>query len=250
MSNPTKVTPLYEGTFSVGLDKVFHRISRSDNAAKGALKISLNPILLQHNGANMLLDAGLGDFGAESHVPVMIRNLQELDLEPEDISHIFLSHLHFDHIGGLATRESGFWELVFPDATIWLSEKEWNKLRSRPQDDHDREQYLDFIETHAVLKFVSDGDSPIDGVSCREIGGHTEFSLAWFFDFGSADKYLNAGDVMNTKGALTRKYAAKYDFDGKASQSRRDELIEYANEHGYKILAYHDNHEPVITLDK
>ena len=66
--------------------------------------------------------------------------------------------------------------------------------------------------------------------------------------FGEKHRYLNAGDVMNTKGALSRKYAAKYDFDGKASQRKRDELIDYARQHGYKILAYHDNRENIIEV--
>lgn len=244
----TTVIPLYEGTFSVGTDKIFHRIGRDEAAAKGALKISLNPVLLRHNGVNMLLDSGLGDFGAESHVPVMIENLEKQGLQPEDIHHIFLSHLHFDHIGGLATRENGYWELVFPEATIYLSRAEWEKLHTIGFEDDNREQYIQFLEVHGDFQFVEDGDEPIDGVRCEVIGGHTEFSLAWYFDFGDGHRYLNAGDVMNTKGAITRKYAAKYDFDGKASQRKRDELIVYAQENGYKILTYHDNREVVTSV--
>ncbi|MCC5927521.1 MAG: MBL fold metallo-hydrolase [Bacteroidetes bacterium] len=244
----TIVTPLYEGTFSVGTDKIFHRISRDEPAAKGALKISLNPILFQHKGVNMLLDSGLGDFGAESHVPVMIDNLANKGLNPDDVHHIFLSHLHFDHIGGLATRENGYWELVFPESTIYLSRSEWDKLHAIGFDDDDKEQYIHYLETHANFHFVENNDEPLQGVRCEVIGGHTEFSLAWYFDFDAAHRYLNAGDVMNTKGAITRKYAAKYDFDGKASQRKRDELLAYAKEHGYKVLAYHDNREPIISL--
>ncbi|KPP97024.1 MAG: Metal-dependent hydrolases of the beta-lactamase superfamily II [Bacteroidetes bacterium HLUCCA01] len=248
MTPKTEVIPLYEGTFSVGTDKIFHRINREEPARKGALRIALNPFLIRHNGVAMLLDTGLGDFGAESHIPVTIENLQNHGAEPDDIRHIFLSHLHFDHIGGMATRENGFWELVYPQATIYLSRKEWDKLHRIGIEEPDREQYLQFLEVHANLHFVDDGDSPLEGVRCTCIGGHTEFSLAWFFDFGEKHRYLNAGDVMNTKGALSRKYAAKYDFDGKASQRKRDELIDYARQHGYKILAYHDNRENIIEV--
>jgi len=184
----------------------------------------------------------------KSHIPVTIENLQNHGAEPDDIRHIFLSHLHFDHIGGMATRENGFWELVYPQATIYLSRKEWDKLHRIGIEEPDREQYLQFLEVHANLHFVDDGDSPLEGVRCTCIGGHTEFSLAWFFDFGEKHRYLNAGDVMNSKGALSRKYAAKYDFDGKASQRKRDELIDYARQHGYKILAYHDNRENIIEV--
>lgn len=244
----SRVIPLYEGTFSVGTDKVFHRIERDASAAKGALKISLNPFLIQHQGTNMMLDSGLGDFGAESHIPVTLANLNNEGVEAEDIEHIFLSHLHFDHIGGLATRENGFWELVYPEATIYLSKAEWTKLHEIGFKEVENEQYIQFLEVHARLHFVEDGDEPVEGIRCEIIGGHTEFSMAWYFDLADDHRYLNAGDVMNTKGAITKKYAAKYDFDGKASQRKRDELIDFAREHGYKILAYHDNREPIITL--
>jgi len=245
----TTVTSLYEGTFSVGSDKIFHRIERDGAAEKGALKISLNPFLIIHNGVHMLLDSGLGDFGAESHIPVTLSNLDKNGVQPDDIRHIFLSHLHFDHIGGLATRENGYWELVYPEATIHLSKDEWDKLHRIGIDEVEREQYLQFLEVHADFNFVEDGDSPLDGVRCELIGGHTEFSLAWFFDFGDGHRYLNAGDVMNTRGAITRKYAAKYDFDGKASQRKRDELIAFAREHNFKVLAYHDNRDTIVTVD-
>ncbi|MEX0823795.1 MAG: hypothetical protein WD008_05360, partial [Balneolaceae bacterium] len=54
------VIPLYEGTFSVGLDKKFNRINRNDTPKKGALKLSINPFLIKDGNRNILFDAGLG----------------------------------------------------------------------------------------------------------------------------------------------------------------------------------------------
>lgn len=246
MAKPA-IYPLYLGTFSVGLDKRFIRIARNEDAAKGALRISMNPILILHNDRVILIDCGLGDFGEESHIPYLMDLLSKHNLTSEDVTDIFLSHLHFDHIGGLASKDNGFWELTFPDARVWLSGEEWKKLKSLKQDDPNQEQFLDFVDVHADLHPVKDGDTPFDGVTIRVIGGHTEFSLAIMFNLDGV-RMLNAGDVMGTKGHINRKFAAKYDFDGKKSQQRRDELIAMAYDEDYIILAYHDNDMPVFRI--
>lgn len=247
MGREPKVFALYGGTFSVGLDKKFVPIGPDEDAAKGALRISLNPFLILHEDRVMLLDTGLGDFGEESQIPVLSENLEKHGFTFDDITDVFLSHLHFDHIGGLAHCRNGFWQLTFPDARVWLSGEEWNKLLSLEQKETDKEQFLHYIDVHADLNPVHDGDRPFEGVFVRVIGGHTEFSLAWFFQFGGL-KMLNAGDVIGTKSSLNRKYSAKYDFDGKKSQEVRDELSQLAKEEGFTILAYHDSKSPIFSL--
>lgn len=241
------IHPLYLGTFSVGLDKKFIRIDRNEPAAKASLKISLNPFLIKHDNKLIMVDCGLGDFGEESHIPFLIDKLSENGVSPEEITDVFLSHLHFDHIGGLAHKQNGYWELTFPNAKIWLSGQEWHKLLSLGQSESEKEQFLQFIEIHADLNYVNDGDKPFKGAEIRVIGGHTEFSLAILFNLGGL-RILNAGDVIGTKGHLTRKFAAKYDFDGKKSQQIRDELTAMAFEENYIILAFHDNETPVLKI--
>ncbi|HET6528617.1 MAG TPA: MBL fold metallo-hydrolase, partial [Balneolaceae bacterium] len=133
--NTTKTTahPLYEGTFSVGLDKKFNRIGRNDPPAKGALKISINPFLIQSGDKNILFDVGIGDFGEDTSTDIIKENLAKHGLSEYDITDIFASHLHYDHIGGLAGRSSGFWELTFPDANLWVSKNGWQKMTTKDE---------------------------------------------------------------------------------------------------------------------
>lgn len=241
------VKPLYLGTFSVGLDKRFNRISRDQEAEKGALKLSMNPFLVRFDDKIALIDAGLGELDHESHIPALLEAIEAESLSPDDITDVFVSHQHFDHIGGLANRQSGFWDLTFPNAKIWLSEQEWNKLKGMEQKNPLKEQFIAYLDVHADLNYVNDGDTPYPGVTARVIGGHTEFHLAWMFNFDNA-RFFNAGDVLGTKGAVNRRYVAKYDFDGKRSQAMRDELVGMAWEEKYHILAYHDTDIPLFRI--
>ncbi len=247
-SKNTFAALLYEGTFSVGLDKKFVSIGREDPPAKGALKLSLNPVLIHTPKRNYLFDCGIGEFGEETGPDVIRENLEEHDLTEFDITDIFLSHLHYDHIGGLAHRENGYWELTFPEAKVWVSKKGWDKVIAQPEYyDEEKTAFISFIDAKADLHFLNEKDQPYPELSVWKIGGHTEFHQALLFDDGD-HKYLQAGDVIGTKGAINRKYAAKYDFAPKVSQQQREDLSKLAFEKGYTILAYHEDRHPFFKL--
>lgn len=240
--------PLYEGTFSVGLDKKFNRIDRDDPPAKGALKISLNPFLITGRDRNYLFDVGIGDFGEDTGTDTIKENLSKFGLTEYEITDIFASHLHYDHIGGLAGKSSGYWELTFPEARLWVSGKGWQKVLNQDEYyDEEKSEFIHFLDAKANLEFLEDTDHPYDDISVKKIGGHTEFSQVLIYDSGK-QKYLMAGDVLATRGEVNRNFAAKYDFDAKQSMKMRKELTRKAYEEGYTILGYHDSHHPLFQL--
>lgn len=244
----TYASALYEGTFSVGLDKKFVRIARDEKAAKGALKISLNPFLIRTPDRNILFDCGIGIFGEETGPEIIRENLDDHGLTEFDITDIFASHLHYDHIGGLAHKENGYWELTFPDAKLWVSEKGWEKATAMdPYYDDEKTEFLHFLDARADLHFLKEEDQPLPEIQVRKIGGHTEYHQVLLFDNGE-EKYMQAGDVIATKGQVNRKFAAKYDFDPDTSMEQREKLTKLAFEEGYTILGYHDDKKPIFKL--
>ncbi|MEO1021615.1 MAG: MBL fold metallo-hydrolase [Bacteroidota bacterium] len=247
---PGKTTAhaLYEGTFSVGLDKKFNRIPRDGNAAKGALKISLNPFLILSEKRIYLFDCGIGEFGEQTGPHVIREHLENQGLTEFDVTDVFLSHLHYDHIGGLAHKENGFWELTFPDANVWASKAGWEKVVAKDlYYDEEKTEFIAFLDAKANLHFLSEEDQPYPEIRVEKIGGHTEFHQVILFDNGK-EKFMQAGDVIATKSQVNRKFAAKYDFDPEESQRQRSRLGKLAFEEGFTILAYHDDHSPIFDL--
>jgi glyoxylase-like metal-dependent hydrolase (beta-lactamase superfamily II) len=247
--NPVKVTPLYEGTFSVGIDYIFRRIDRADAPYKGALKLSINPFLVENGNQVVLFDAGLGDlFGEETSIRTILENLESQSVSDYEITDIFISHLHFDHMGGLANRENGYWEITFPEAKIRVSEKGWKKLYSViDEQEEEKRDFFHFLDSHGDIEFLSDGDSPVEHFRTETIGGHTEFHQVLYFENGE-NRYLMAGDVIGTRGTINRTYAAKYDFNPEQSMKAREKLQKLSYEQGHAIMAYHETDHPIFRL--
>ncbi len=244
----TFVKAFNEGVFSVGLDKKFVRIGQDDPPAKGALKISLNPFLIHTDDKVLMFDVGIGEFGEDTGPEIICEYLHDLGLTEHDITDIFLSHLHYDHIGGLANRAHGYWELTFPSAKIWVSKAGWNKVVNKDlYYDDEKTEFIQFLNARADFQFLEEEDQPYPEIKTWTIGGHTEFHQVLLFDNGE-QKYMQAGDVIATANQVNRKFAAKYDFDPKASMEQREKLSKLAFDEGYTILGFHDDKHPVFKL--
>ena len=242
------IIPLYCGTFSVGLDKKFHPVERTANADKGALKLSINPFLIQFEGHNVLIDPGLGEFGVGTSEIEMHSQLQQHGLSEYDITDVICSHLHYDHIGGLANRNNGYWELSVPEARVWVSEQEWDKaMRMDVFYDEEKTEFLSFINARANLNFLAAKDHPIEGIRTETMGGHTEFSQLILGDINGVS-FLMAGDVLASRSHVNRKFKAKYDFDPDRAADLRGDLAKMAYDEGRWILAFHSNTGPVFKL--
>lgn len=242
------VFPLYEGTFSVGLDKKFNPIGRDDSPAKGALKISLNPFLIKAENGNYIIDPGIGSFGIDTSTETLKKHLSKHNLAVSDISDVFTSHLHYDHIGGLADKRGDEWQLTFPDAKVWVSKQGWQKaMNMEVYYDEEKTEFIHFVNENASLRFIEDENHPCECVKSKTIGGHTEFSQLLTIEKGD-QKYLMAGDVLATKGEVNRKFAAKYDRDPKKSMRLRKEITQRAYKENFIIMAYHDSHHPLLKL--
>jgi glyoxylase-like metal-dependent hydrolase (beta-lactamase superfamily II) len=106
---------------------------------RNRITLACRGLLIQEaSGRNVLLEAGIGAFfepklrerfGVQEETHVLLASLQAVGLAPADIDVVVLSHLHFDHAGGLLTPyEAGVApELVFPKASYVVSKGAWER---------------------------------------------------------------------------------------------------------------------------
>ena len=115
----------------------------------GRIELACRALLVEVDGTKILCETGIGAFfepklaeryGVQTpDTHVLLRSLQALGLAEEDIDFVILSHLHFDHAGGLlrrySERQSGNDTLVFPKATYIVGENAWKRCQNpHPRD--------------------------------------------------------------------------------------------------------------------
>ncbi|HEY3521033.1 MAG TPA: MBL fold metallo-hydrolase [Rhodanobacteraceae bacterium] len=136
------------------------------------------------DGKNVLFETGIGAFfepklreryGVVEDRHVLLESLREAGLSHEDIDVVVLSHLHFDHAGGLLAewKEGETPRLLFPNATYLVSVTHW--LRAR--DPHPRDR-VSFIPELPALLENSGRLELVDGEHSRALGKSVRFHFS------------------------------------------------------------------------
>lgn len=236
---PLQVFTLYEGSYSVAADKKFLPFDpKKDNPKDrpASLFIHVQPFLVQLNDTLILLDTGLG-YSNENGDMILHENIRKAGFDPEDVKYVLMSHLHFDHSGGMVHQVGNMMELSFPHATYVIQRGEWESAFTNTSSSY-RTEIFDFLQRNAQLEFVDESGVFSAGISHELTGAHTPFHQAWLLDDGK-DKVFFGGDVLPEPEELLRKFIAKYDYDGRKAMELREEYGKRAALDHWNCLFYH-----------
>lgn len=234
-----QIFPLGEGSYSVDATKKFIPFDpQTDNPKDrpASLFIHVNPFLVQTTTDLILFDTGLGykDTRDELFLHQHIRNA---GFEPEDVSLVLMSHLHYDHSGGLVVERSGKLVPSFPKATHVIQRNEWETALSGKSSSYHVEIF-EALKSLNNLVFVDGSGALKAGINYEHSGGHCPFhQVFWIEDNGQ--KCFYGGDELPEPEQLIRKFIAKYDYDGRKAMQLREEYGKKAAAEGWTCLFYH-----------
>jgi glyoxylase-like metal-dependent hydrolase (beta-lactamase superfamily II) len=113
-------------TFGVGHSPAeAEAVLRSSGAPPGPIRLSVDALLVETPGRVMLFDTGLG-VGAHG---VLMESLAKAGVSPGQVTDVFITHSHGDHVGGLRAPGGG---PAFPHAVVHISAREWAWMKSQP----------------------------------------------------------------------------------------------------------------------
>ena len=224
------------------------------------IDLTLRSMVIETSGHVILIDTGWGDKQDEKffrHVNLhggegLIEGLNNRGFKPEDITDVFLTHLHADHCGGGVKREEGGsdFELTFPKATYHVSRTQWEwavKNNLREADSFLEENILPFGKS-SKLNLVEEEGELFPGVSFMICYGHTPGLMIPLIKY--KDKTLvYTGDLIPTVAHIPIIWNMSYDIESLKTIEEKQRLLNEALGGDYILVFQHDEHVECCNLE-
>lgn len=261
------VEQLSEGKFQVYKDGTFQRIDTEESSPAESLnlpirepsKVGINPILIRDQDHTVLLDTGLGwGLDAGSHytgVSNLRTNLDIFGIKPEEVTHVILSHLHYDHAAGATFNDAqSQTNPTFPNAGYYLQHKEWDyavnqvgKDRSGRGAGYRLDELYRLAADDRFIHLSGRHKEIIPGIEIIPTGGHTPGHQAVkVADSGEVGYYL--GDLLPSEEHLNEYGMHHLDLHPAHAKKMKVRLMRDALEENAYLLFYHSLYSRVGRL--
>jgi len=229
------------------------------------IDIAARSLLIEDGDRLILIDTGMGDKQPEKffqHYGLwgdfsLDRSLSTAGFTREDITDVFLTHLHFDHCGGAVrwNKTKTAYELSFPNANYWSNKAHW-EWATNPND-REKASFLEEnllpIEESGQLKFIEKSEADFVAKTALGFGvlfvdGHTEKQMIPHISY-KGKTLVFAADLLPTAGHLPLPYIMGYDVRPLCSLKEKKRFLDRAANENFLLFMQHDVHNPLIAVE-
>lgn len=215
-----------------------------------SITAGINPLLVQTGEANILLDTGLGwglDAGSKyENVSNIKTNLEIFGLETSDITHVILSHLHYDHAAGSSYSDQQAKTLpTFPNATYFVHKKEWEFALEYFDNDYplfganyEIDDLLRLVANEQIQFLEEEETQILEGITAIKTGGHTPgHQIVRFESEGEVAYYL--ADLVPTAFHLNQYAMSSADNNSVEAKKQKTRILRKACQEKAFLFLYH-----------
>ena len=265
-----KLYPIKTGNFKLDGGAMFGVVPKSiwqktnPADANNMIDIAARCLLIEDGDKLILIDTGMGNkqsskffgyyylWGNDS----LNTSLKTYGFHPNDITDVFMTHLHFDHCGGSIQWNQGKtgYEPAFKNAVFWSNKDHWTwatQPNKREKASFLKENILP-IQESGQLKFTSipTGDTLINselGFDVFFANGHTDKQMIPMIRYKGKTICFMA-DLIPTVGHLPIPFVMGYDTRPLLSLDEKEKFLNIAAENNYYLFLEHDAHHEIITV--
>ena len=244
------ITPFVFGTFRLDGGSMFGSVPKNlwskciAPDAENCIPLACRSLLLQDKERSILIDVGTGDKWNEKLKAIYnieLRDTTTLPFASSEITDIILTHLHFDHAGGISLTTDQGLQLTYPNATIHLQRVNWE--RAQHPTPKDRASYLEENITplrDADLRLYDGSTEVLPEITVHRVDGHTP-GQQWI-EIGVDNKTLIfPTDVIPTSHHVPLAFHMGYDVCADTLLDEKRALLERAVDTSAVLCFQHDS---------
>nr|WP_315213012.1 MBL fold metallo-hydrolase [uncultured Flavobacterium sp.] len=267
-----KLYPIETGNFKLDGGAMFGVVPKTiwnkTNPAdeNNLIDIAARCLLIEDGNRLILIDTGMGNKQSEKFFGYyslwgthsMDKSLAKYGFHRDDVTDVFMTHLHFDHCGGSVqwNKDKTGYEPAFKNAKFWSNDKHWEwatKPNVREKASFLSENILPMQES-GQLHFITRPEG--DYLTQSELGfgiffadGHTEKQMLPHIQY--QDKTIVfCADLLATAGHIPIPYVMGYDTRPLLTMDEKTKFMTAAAENNYYLFLEHDAHNEIITVEK
>lgn len=207
---------------------------------ENCIPLATRCLVLEGHGRKILVDCGNGTKWDEKRrkiFNIQAKEPEALGLDPNTVTDVVLTHLHFDHCGGISNSKG---ERIYKKAKIWVQKTNFENAKNPSI--RERASYLE--ENYKVIesgdRFLIEGDKEIfPNVKVHVINGHTK-GQQWIEISDNNDTLLYPSDLMPTSRHLQLPYHMGYDMCVDTLLNEKKIFLDYAVSKNALIVFQHD----------
>ena len=234
---------------------------KNKSDAQNRINLAMRCLLLDDGINVVLIETGIGDYYSSKFKEIfeikqsknaLSNTLSKYDYCNNDITHVVLTHLHFDHVGGAVKKnKNGDMKPRFPNAKYYISSKNWEAaLKPSPKDSASylRENFW-CLKDYGVLHLIPDNIEILPGLDTYIVNGHTPGQqLVVVSDKGNTLVFCS--DLIPLKSHLKLPWIMGYDLNASLTLREKKKFLELASDEEWILFFYHDPNVVAVQIKK
>ncbi len=250
--------------FGVVPKVLWNRTNPAD--ANNMIDIATRCLLIEDGNRLILIDNGMGNKQSEKFYGYyhpwgdfsLDKSLKSYGFHHDDITDVFMTHLHFDHCGGSIqwNKDKTGYESAFKNANFWSNKDHW-QWATQPN----RREKASFLKEN-IMPIEESGQLKFTSLPENNLLKNSELGFDIFFADGHTDKQMIPlikyqdktiafmADLLPTVGHLPIPYVMGYDTRPLLTIDEKEIFLNMAAEHNFYLFLEHDAHNEIITVQK
>ncbi len=251
-STVVRIEPLRTGSFRLDGGGMFGLIPKAmwsqwtTPDAQNRIELATRSLLVESRDGLVLIEAGYGDKWTDRERAMyelerrtVVDALAEFAVDPRDIAHVVLTHLHFDHAAGLTRAGDAGPTSVFPNARIHVQRQEWADALAN-KSTMTKTYFRSHLDPVAAQMELYDGAcAPLSGISLIPTPGHT-WGHQSVLIAGPDMPVLYAGDACPTTHHAHPAASLGYDMMAYESMVSKLGILGRAAREHWRVALDHD----------